>query len=118
MAKLDRLDYDLLKFRKNILADAGDYYYPKSGEFFDLTTKGNGIKLDGLGFDESKTTDNITIKEVEQKMEGAMYTVKDYDEPKFKQYKDLKEYIKLKNSIGELNLPDVKSFKVRKEYQK
>ena len=105
-------------YRLQILGEAGNYVYSQSGEFFDSIMSILDINLTELGFDVSDTIDSINITTLNQKSIAFM-TYDKYKKSKLKEYDKLGTYIRLKNLIEKLNLPEeIKSIKDRSEYQK
>ena len=113
-------------YRLQILAEAGNYVYSQSGEFFDSIRSISDIDLTELGFGGERSIDDITVKDVAIKISDLLTdTSKKIKKSTLEQYDKLKKYIQLKDLIEKLNLPEeVKSIKDRDdrddraEYQK
>lgn len=105
-------------YRLQILNEADKSVYVQSGVFCESIRSISDIDLTELGFDVSDTIDSINITTLNQKSTEFM-TCAEYKKSKLKEYDKLGTYIRLKNLIEKLNLPEeVKSIKVRAEYQK
>jgi hypothetical protein len=105
-------------YRLQILGEAENSVYSESGQFFDSIRSIPDIDLTKLGVGD--TIDSIEIQTVTRKIQDLINdsSIK-LDKSIVEQYDKLKTYIRLKNLIGKLNLPEeVKSIEDRDEYQK